>query len=284
MNDKESRWGTAAWFDSLYLGQENGSPTAYFSYDKKGYQKYRHDRLVGLVSSQIGIFKSGAELVDIGCATGHLTHSISTILGAKRVIGVDFSPELLKGAKNNFPHILFLLGGLPTLPLEHGVADVISLIEVLYYVDKDKRADSIAECSRLLRPGGILIFAANVQGQPYLTPKEVVELLTGINFKIEKVFAESYGVAVFVERLLIGAHRFFRRVLNRDAVNDSKIRRFSRILPYLRNPAGRLMAQFWTTCIDHLISYKTFFGILVFLNCIIPGKRASHFIVFASKT
>lgn len=283
MSEKEPQWGSAIWFDNLYSEQKTDSSTAYFSYDKNGYQKFRHARLGTLIASQNTMFQADPVLIDVGCATGHLTLIISDVLGARNVSGVDFSQELLKAAKNNFPHIRFLLGGLPTLPLEDEVANVVSLVEVLYYVDKDKRPTSIAECARILKTDGILIFAANVQRHPYLTRNEVVKILSGNGFKIEKTFAESYGLAVLGEGMLMRAHRLFQRVLKHAVASNHKRRFLAKTLPYLQNPVGRIVARFGIAFIERLISYKKLFSFLALLNRVIPGNHASHLVVFARK-
>lgn len=283
MIDQKSRWGSAAWFDHLYLEQDKDSSIAYFSYDKNGYQKLRHGRLLRSISEFSSLVESGVKLVDVGCATGYLTNKIRNALGIENVTGVDFSPELVKGATISFPEIRFLLGGLPDLPLEGGVTDVVSLIEVLYYVDKDKRSASIAECARLLRPGGIFIFAANVQGHPYLTRMEIVELMTTSGFKIEKEIGEFYRLAVLGEGVLMRVHRLCRLVLARTSDRDTKRRWLAIIVLFLRNPVGRLLAGIGLPLVERFLSCKLLFSFLAMLNRIIPGKSASHLIIFARK-
>jgi hypothetical protein len=177
----------------------------------------------------------------------------------------------------------FLQGVLPKLPLKSGVANVVSMIEVLYYLKEEERSKCIAECARLLCIGGILIFAANVQGRPYLMRNEVIKLIVNAGFEIVRTYDESYGWAIFIERTLKRVHRFCQNVLERSINSDLKNIMLKKVLPYLKNPAGRLIAKIGIVLIEGLIKCKSLYSFLSFLNRLLPGKITSHLVVLAQK-
>lgn len=98
----------------------------------------------------------GREVVDVCCGTGDLSALFAK--GGARVIGVDFTPEMLeravpKGRKAG--KTLFVHGDALRLPLPDACADVATVAFGIRNV-----ADRIAglhEMKRVLRPGGRLI-------------------------------------------------------------------------------------------------------------------------------
>lgn len=51
-----------------------------------------------------GIIPPGSEVLDVGCGTGTLLNCVKPSLG----VGIDYSSEMLKKAKQKFPDLLFL--------------------------------------------------------------------------------------------------------------------------------------------------------------------------------
>lgn len=95
----------------------------------------------------------GARVVDVCCGTGDLALAFAE-RGA-RVIGVDFTPQMLeraarKGGQTRRP--LFVHGDALRLPLRDGAADVASVAFGLRNVAD--RAGGLRELARVVRPGG----------------------------------------------------------------------------------------------------------------------------------
>lgn len=96
---------------------------------------------------------AGARVVDVCCGTGDLALAFAE-RGA-RVIGVDFTPQMLeraalKGGRANGP--LYVTGDALRLPLRDGVADVASVAFGLRNVAD--RGAGLRELARVVRPGG----------------------------------------------------------------------------------------------------------------------------------
>src|ERR1700737_5076539 len=61
----------------------------------------------------------GGSALDVACGSGKLTAMLARIAGPKgRVVGVDFSPEMLEVARRDHPGFEFLEGDALHLPFE----------------------------------------------------------------------------------------------------------------------------------------------------------------------
>jgi ubiquinone/menaquinone biosynthesis C-methylase UbiE len=102
-----------------------------------------------------------AELhVDIGTGTGRMLEVFAD--QAARGIGVDASHDMLTVARANlsrggFGHCHVRLGDAYALPLESGASDLVTLHQVLHFLDDP--AAALKEAARILRPGGRLLIA-----------------------------------------------------------------------------------------------------------------------------
>jgi 2-polyprenyl-6-hydroxyphenyl methylase/3-demethylubiquinone-9 3-methyltransferase len=93
----------------------------------------------------------GAVLVDLGCGGG-LMAPYARRLGYRHV-GVDIGTAALDLARGH--GVLPVRGSVLQVPLADGCADVVLACEVLEHVDDDVAV--LAECARLLKPGGTLV-------------------------------------------------------------------------------------------------------------------------------
>ena len=97
-------------------------------------------------------------MVDLGSGAGNDVFVARAIVGDKgKVIGIDFTPEMLQKAKKNneklgYKNVEFKLGEIENIPLEDSTADVVISNCVLNLVpDKNK---AFSEIYRILNPGG----------------------------------------------------------------------------------------------------------------------------------
>lgn len=107
--------------------------------------------------------REGEEVLDCACGTGDLTLAFART-GAKRVVGTDFTPEMLEIAGDKLPkarlrdgsgRVSFRRADAMDLPFEDGSFDVVSIAFGIRNVSEPKRA--IAEFFRVLRPGGRMV-------------------------------------------------------------------------------------------------------------------------------
>ena len=121
-------------------------------------------------------FRAGETVLDLGCGAG-----MDTILAARKVgasgklIGVDFSPEMIDKATSNalaldLSNVEFRLGALEALPLEDGTVDV-AISNGVFNLCPDK-PKVLGEVFRVLRVGGRLCMADMIL-EEHVTPEKV---------------------------------------------------------------------------------------------------------------
>ena len=94
--------------------------------------------------------------VDFGCGTGRVTRALSSRFG--RVIGVDLSAPMIELARTHAPQAEYLLQSAPGLPLPDDSVDfVFSWIALQHIKSEGTILEHVAEFSRVLRPGGLLV-------------------------------------------------------------------------------------------------------------------------------
>ncbi|MEU2350392.1 methyltransferase domain-containing protein [Modestobacter sp. NPDC049651] len=98
--------------------------------------------------------RPGALLVDLACGGGLMAPHAARL--GYRHVGVDLGLTGLRLARTH--GVLPVRGSVLAVPLADGCADVVVAGEVLEHVADDQAV--IAECARLLRPGGTLVVDA----------------------------------------------------------------------------------------------------------------------------
>ena len=96
----------------------------------------------------------GAVLVDLACGGGLMAPHVARL--GYRHIGVDLGLTGLRVAREH--GVAAVRGSVLAVPLADRCADVVLAGEVLEHVEDDGQV--IAECARLLRPGGTLVIDA----------------------------------------------------------------------------------------------------------------------------
>src|SRR3954453_17932307 len=95
-----------------------------------------------------------AVLVDLACGGGLMAPHVARL--GYRHVGVDLGARGLRVAREH--GVAPVRGSVLAVPLADGCADVVLAGEVLEHVEDDEQV--IAECARLLRPGGVLVLDA----------------------------------------------------------------------------------------------------------------------------
>jgi SAM-dependent methyltransferase len=97
-----------------------------------------------------------ARILDYGCGYGRAMAEL-TSLGYTDLIGMDFSPAMVKRGRQAYPSMdLRVVEALPT-PEPDGSFDAVLLLAVLTSIPGESEQETIMrEVRRLLRPGGVL--------------------------------------------------------------------------------------------------------------------------------
>jgi len=182
---------------------------------------------------------SSWHVLDVCCGWGVPTRYVADRLGC-RITGVDITQRSIDFAKKVTegtdvePLITYKQGSALELPIEAGAVDLVWSQDGFCHIPNRPRV--LAECFRVLRPGGYLVFTDWMRGD-FITPEEFdafckawsfpgVEtsesyrkLLTAAAFEIvsqEKVGRE-YAVAADTEAIETGLSSLVQRAGGRDA-------------------------------------------------------------------
>ncbi|MEW2044755.1 class I SAM-dependent methyltransferase [Streptomyces sp. NPDC005476] len=96
-------------------------------------------------------------LLDVACGTGIVTRRLAAGRPGLRVTGLDRSPAMARHAAARLPGAVVLADG-RRLPFRNGEFDAVSSVWLLHLVEDVVDARRIvAECARVLRPGGTYV-------------------------------------------------------------------------------------------------------------------------------
>lgn len=96
-------------------------------------------------------------LLDVACGTGIVTRRLASGREGLRVTGVDRAPGMAGHAAARLPGAVVLADG-RRLPFRDGGFDAVSSVWLLHLVEDPAEARQIvAECARVLRPGGVYV-------------------------------------------------------------------------------------------------------------------------------
>lgn len=115
----------------------------------------RSERLVRLIEKLLGQDSQGAKILDIGCGTGRFT--IPLALAGFKMFGADASPVMLAKAREKADSQLvnWSVQNITQQSFEDGKFDLVFISDLLHHLDEP--IDALAECNRVLRPGGWII-------------------------------------------------------------------------------------------------------------------------------
>ena len=145
---------------------------------------------------------AGKKVLDIGCGAGQITDYLTQRgIGA---IGIDFSEELLKIAKQNFPNSKFILADICDYEQKEQVDGIITK-DVLFHLSDENLIQVLQKFRRMLKPNGNLCIIMDMPKEAgeqifveelddkyqiyynYLTPEKLKDLLEKTGFNIENI-------------------------------------------------------------------------------------------------
>ena len=145
---------------------------------------------------------SGKKVLDIGCGAGQITDYLTQ--KGNDAIGIDFSEELLKIAKQNFPSSKFILADICEYEQKERVNGIITK-DVLFHLSDENLVSVLQKFRRMIKPNGNLCIIMDMPKQAgeqifveelddkyqiyynYLTPEKLSDLLEKTGFNIENI-------------------------------------------------------------------------------------------------
>ncbi len=146
-----------------YLQQEiHGVPNGFYSHRfMEGYARWFDVTMLHTlqrgrerIAEMLGTATSA---LDLGSGDGKLAAAL-VLHGVQDVWGLDASPYLLQIGARAYPRVRFVHGVAERLPFGDGRFDAIGASFLFHELPPRYADEAIAECARVLRPGGRLVF------------------------------------------------------------------------------------------------------------------------------
>ena len=127
-----------------------------FSESAKAYDLFSglHREIADKLFAQVIREHAPSALLDVGCGTGYLTGKLKDRFPQSTIIGLDFSPGMLKAAAHKHDGIAWVLADDNNLPFSDGRFDI--LVSNLAYQWAGDLSRAFTEARRVLAPNGVL--------------------------------------------------------------------------------------------------------------------------------
>jgi ubiquinone/menaquinone biosynthesis C-methylase UbiE len=105
-------------------------------------------------------------LLDIGCGTGRFLDLAKQAWPRLQVIGLDMSEPYLRHAKRHLKRrsrTSLMVGKAEAIPVPTSSQDAVTSIFLFHELPPKVRRDALAECARVLKPGGRLVIVDSLQ-------------------------------------------------------------------------------------------------------------------------
>ncbi len=141
--------------------------------------------------------------VDIGTGTGRMLELFAPC--AREAIGIDSSHAMLAVARGRlarpeFTHVKLRLADAGALPVADGMADFVTIHQVLHYLDDP--ATVMREAARVLKPAGRLLVADFAPHELEFLREECAHRRLGISERDMRRWLERAGLRLVEERRL----------------------------------------------------------------------------------
>jgi len=118
-------------------------------------------------------------LLDIGCGTGRFLDFVKQAWPRLRVHGLDMSEAYIRHAKRHLTgrsRASFAVGKAEAIPAPDGSQDAVTSIFLFHELPPQVRRQALAECARVLKPGGRLVLLDSLQRSDHPDYEGLLEL------------------------------------------------------------------------------------------------------------
>lgn len=194
-------YGSRQWIESQYAATKDDP----WGLDWRPSQRYRYLRMLEALNDVLLARRERLSVIDVGCATGVFTAMLAGLNDRRdnAVLGVDIAEPAIARAAARFPGIAFRCMALDECASAYqGQADVVTCMEVLYYLPEQERTAAVRQLKNMLKPGGHLLVSSMVAPAPYFSFDRLQALLS------DEMDVISSGILhlkplVLVEKLLM---------------------------------------------------------------------------------
>ncbi|HET7075069.1 MAG TPA: methyltransferase domain-containing protein [Mycobacterium sp.] len=117
--------------------------------DIENYWFRRHQ----VVYQRLALLCADRDVLEAGCGEGYGADLIAAV--ARRVVAVDYDASAVAHVRGRYPRVEVMQANLAELPLPDASVDVVVNFQVIEHLWD--QAQFVAECARVLRPGGVLM-------------------------------------------------------------------------------------------------------------------------------
>jgi len=199
----QEKYGSKTWLESQYAISD-GDP---WGLDWRPSQQYRYRVMLKTLLEAMPVSASvpPRRILDIGCATGLFTAMLTTLAGDKSsaVTGIDVVEDAIIQARRLYPDIEFITMSLDECASRfQASADIVTCLEVLYYLAPDQRQKALQKLKKMLRPGGVILVSSMIARRPYMSAVELRNLVGG-EFEIIRAGVLYLKPIILVEKSLV---------------------------------------------------------------------------------
>ena len=144
-----------------------------------------------------------AVVLEAGCGEGYGADLLATV--ARRVVALDYDELTVRHVARRYPAVHAVRGNLVALPLRSSTVDVVANLQVIEHLWD--QAGFLAECARVLRPGGRLLVTTpnrltfspgrDTPLNPFhtreLSATELAELLNAAGLRVVRMAGVHHG-------------------------------------------------------------------------------------------
>jgi len=195
----KAKWGKKEYFEELFFNSSIDDPW------RHNWRISQQDRYCQYLKLLNRFKKKNLRILDIGCALGDFTVQLKELLQLREIYAIDISEEAIRRADLKYRNsgIKFRVGALPNLEeFKNDSFNIVLVLEVLYYLEKEDRIKALKEIKRILKEDGFLLISVNINKPPYFKIDEFYNLIDDF-FLIKKVEYRYAKIYSFFERKLL---------------------------------------------------------------------------------
>jgi cyclopropane fatty-acyl-phospholipid synthase-like methyltransferase len=137
---------------------------SYYKHCCAGFEEWTSsggERFAGIYPGVLTLakFRPGMVLVDVGTGRGEML-AVAVEMGAARAVGIEYAPTAVEMAEQTLKvhgtgdRAEVRLADARRIPLEDGIADLVTLVDVVEHLSREELDRSLLEIRRILKPGG----------------------------------------------------------------------------------------------------------------------------------
>ncbi len=228
-------YGSRSWLEGHYAVNPDSDP---WGLDWRPTQQLRYRRMLDSLQHGVGDGWRPSCIVDLGCATGNFTSQLGRLPGAAAgcVVGIDVAQLAIDRARARHPALQFERASIAEAADRFaGSVDLVTCLEVLYYLPQSERVSTLVRLRDMLKPGGLLLASSMIGRPPYLDARALQDL---VGAELEIVDSGTLYLRPFVllEKSAMKLGRLFPRAAL--ARRQSRLGSESSILARLERLAG----------------------------------------------